>query len=142
MSIGQTAKLTTGYSAWLDVHIWHWRILSLLVVSIVAIPILVVCWAWTTPSGDVWQHLANTVLTDIVVNTLLLIAGVGFGVFVLGVSLAWLTAMCDFPGRKIFDWALMLPLAVPAYVLAFVYIGLFDFSGPIQTGLRPVGLKA
>ena len=142
MGIGQATKATTGYSAWLNVHVWYWRILSLLVVSIVAIPILVVCWAWTTPSGEVWQHLANTVLTDIVVNTLLLIAGVGFGVFVLGVSLAWLTAMCDFPGRKIFDWALMLPLAVPAYVLAFVYVGLFDFSGPIQTGLRQMfGVK-
>ena len=56
--------------------------------------------------------------------------------FALGVSLAALTAMCDFPGRRFFDWAFMLPLAIPAYVLAFVYIGLLDFSGPVQSGLR------
>jgi iron(III) transport system permease protein len=55
---------------------------------------------------------------------------------VLGVSLAWLTAMCEFPGRRLFDWALMLPLALPAYVTAFVAIGLLDFTGPVQTWLR------
>jgi iron(III) transport system permease protein len=54
----------------------------------------------------------------------------------LGVSLAWLTATCDFPGRKIFSWALLLPLAVPTYVLAFVFLGLLDYTGPIQTQFR------
>ena len=54
----------------------------------------------------------------------------------LGVSLAWLTSLCEFPGRRWLDWALMLPFAIPAYVLAFVFIGLFDFAGPVQSLLR------
>ncbi|TAM47146.1 MAG: iron ABC transporter permease, partial [Gammaproteobacteria bacterium] len=61
-------------------------------------------------------------------------------VLVLGTALAWLVATCEFPGRKFFDWALMLPLAIPAYVLAFVYVGLLDFSGPVQTWLRGLGM--
>ncbi len=65
----------------------------------------------------------------------MLVAGVGTGVALLGVSLAWLTVTCDFPGRRILDWALMLPLAMPAYVLAFVVLGMFDFGGPLQSGL-------
>jgi len=62
--------------------------------------------------------------------------GVGSVAATLGVSLAWLTATCDFPGRKWLSWALLLPLAVPAYVLAFVFVGLFDYTGPIQTYAR------
>ncbi|WP_247646599.1 hypothetical protein [Deefgea sp. CFH1-16] len=69
-------------------------------------------------------------------NTLILIVGVGVGVLLLGVPLAWLTAVCQFPGRKFFAWALMLPLAMPAYVLAFVMVGFLDFTGPVQTLLR------
>ena len=62
----------------------------------------------------------------------------GIGVTVLGVSLAWLTSLCEFPGRRWLDWALMLPFAIPAYVLAFVFVGLLDFAGPVQTALREV----
>src|SRR5690606_27235237 len=65
-----------------------------------------------------------------------LVAGVGIGVTLLGVSLAWLTALCEFPGRRWLDWALMLPFAIPAYVLAFVFVGLLDFAGPVQSLLR------
>ncbi|MFL2840734.1 MAG: ABC transporter permease [Pseudohongiellaceae bacterium] len=69
-------------------------------------------------------------------NTLILILGVGFGVTLLGVSLAWLTSVCAFPGRKLFEWALMLPLAIPTYVMAFVFLGLMNYTGPVQTVLR------
>jgi len=58
------------------------------------------------------------------------------GTLLLGVSLAWLTGACDFPGRKHFSWSLLLPLAMPTYVLAFVSLGLFDFAGPVQTQMR------
>ena len=69
-------------------------------------------------------------------NTFWLVTGVSTGTIVLGVSLAWLTAVCDFPGRRFFTWALLLPLAMPTYVLAFVSLGLFDYAGPVQTWLR------
>jgi iron(III) transport system permease protein len=94
--------------------------------------------AWLVPEGAIWKHLADTVLLELLRNTAVLMLGVGIGVFVIGVGLAWLTVMCEFPGRRLFDWALMLPLGIPTYVLAFVAIGLLDFAGPVQTGLREV----
>src|SRR3990172_1078493 len=115
-----------------------WRIASLLVASLVAVPIVVLLPAWLMPEGAVWQHLADTVLSELLHNTVVLMLGVGVGVLILGVGLAWLTVMCEFPGRRVFDWALMLPLGMPAYVLAFVAIGLLDFSGPVQGWLRAV----
>lgn len=118
--------------------VWQWRIASLFIAAIVAIPILIIFSAWAGPASDVWTHLANTVLSDLLRNTLVLIFGVGVGVFVIGVGLAWLTTMCEFPGRRLFEWALMLPLAIPAYVLAFVAIGFLDYSGPVQAWLRSV----
>lgn len=113
-----------------------WRLPSLLLAGVVALPLLVVFAAWLQPEAEIWRHLADTVLADLVKNTLVLVAGVACGVLVIGVGLAWLTTMCEFPGRRFFDWALMLPLAMPAYVLAFVAAGLFDYAGPVQTVLR------
>jgi iron(III) transport system permease protein len=86
----------------------------------------------------VWGHLAGTVLPQYVANTLWLMLGVGAGVVALGVSTAWLTAMHDFPGRRVFEWALILPLAMPAYVIAFVYTDFLQFVGPVQTELREI----
>jgi iron(III) transport system permease protein len=83
-----------------------------------------------------WEHLAQTVLPEYILNSLLLCLGVGAGVAVVGVATAWLTAMHDFPGRRVFAWALVLPLAMPAYVMAYVYTDFLQFVGPLQTGLR------
>lgn len=113
-----------------------WHLLSGALALLVAIPLLVVISGWLKPETEIWSHLADTVLNQLVINTIKLIIGVGIGVVILGVSLAWLTARCEFPGRQWFDWLLMLPMAMPAYVLAFVAIGLLDFSGPVQTFLR------
>ena len=81
-------------------------------------------------------HLWNYVLTDYVVTTLLLGLGVGIGVFILGVGNAWLVANYQFPGKKLFEWGLILPLAVPAYVMAYLFVDFLQFSGPLQTILR------
>jgi iron(III) transport system permease protein len=126
----------SGISAWLNVNVRLWRMASCVIAGVVAAPILIVALAWLTPAGDVWRHLVHTVLGELLRHTAVLMFGVGLGVFVLGAGLAWLIAMCDFPGRRVFDWALMLPLAVPAYVLAFVAVALLDFSGPVQGMLR------
>ncbi len=130
----------TGIASWLNVSVRGWRAASLAVALTVAAPIFVVAAAWFTPATDVWRHIAETVLAELLAHTAVLALGVGFGVLVLGTALAWLTATCEFPGRRFFDWALMLPLAIPAYVLAFVYVGLLDFSGPVQTWLRGFGV--
>jgi iron(III) transport system permease protein len=87
-------------------------------------------------TSTTWAHLVNTVLPEYILNSLWLCVGVGCGVGLLGVATAWLTAMHDFPGRRIFSWALVLPLAMPAYVMAYVYTDLLQFVGPVQTTLR------
>jgi iron(III) transport system permease protein len=87
-------------------------------------------------TGDTWRHLASTVLPEYVTSTLWLCAGVGLGAAAVGVSTAWLVSVHDFPGRRFFEWALVLPLAVPAYVMAYAYTDLLQFVGPVQTWLR------
>ncbi|MEH6548087.1 MAG: iron ABC transporter permease [Sneathiella sp.] len=109
---------------------------SFLVALIISIPILVVFGFIFVPSGEIWSHLAATVLSVYLMNTLGLAAGVSVLVLLIGVGSAWLVTMCDFPGRKLFTWALFLPLAMPAYIIAYTYTGMFDFSGPFQSFLR------
>lgn len=87
-------------------------------------------------TSQTWAHLSATVLPEYVLNSLALCAGVACGVALVGVATAWLTAMHDFPGRRLFDWALVLPLAMPAYVMAYVYTDFLQFVGPVQTALR------
>jgi iron(III) transport system permease protein len=114
----------------------RWRLIPILAAAIVLIPVGTVLSSFFAPASDVWQHLVDTTLPTLLSNTFWLALGVAWGVTVLGVSLAWVTAVCEFPGRKFFSWALLLPLAIPAYVTAFVAIGLFDYVGPVQTALR------
>ena len=114
----------------------RWKLAAAFIAILVMAPLGVVLFTIFSPADGVWDHLVETILADLVFNTFWLVLGVGMGTFLVGVSLAWLTVTCDFPGRKFFDWALVLPLALPAYVTAFVLIGLLDFSGPVQTGLR------
>lgn len=112
-------------------------VVATLIGVLVALPVLSVgANLLTGDTGATWFHLASTVLPEYVLNSLLLSLGVGLGVALLGVSTAWVTAMTDFPGRRVFEWALLLPLAMPAYVMAYVYTDLLQFVGPIQTFLR------
>ena len=120
--------------------------LALLVAVLVSVPIFSVGTnLFLGGTGDTWQHLAATVLPSYVLNTVLLCLGVSLGVMVIGIATAWLVSVYDFPGRAIFEWALVLPLAVPAYVMAYTYTDLLQFVGPLQTwlreswGLRPGG---
>jgi iron(III) transport system permease protein len=87
-------------------------------------------------TSETWSHLSQTVLPEYIANSLWLCLGVGVGVGVVGVTTAWLTAMHEFPGRRFFEWALVLPLAVPAYVMAYVYTDFLQFVGPVQSSLR------
>ncbi|WP_028241713.1 ABC transporter permease [Stutzerimonas azotifigens] len=114
----------------------RWYVLSFAVALLVLLPLSVLLLSWHTVDGEIWSHLWRTQIPRLLGNTLVLLLGVGVGVTLLGVSLAWLTALCEFPGRRWLDWALMLPFAIPAYVLAFVFIGLLDFAGPVQTLAR------
>ncbi|MSP68483.1 MAG: iron ABC transporter permease [Alphaproteobacteria bacterium] len=110
--------------------------MATVVAALIAVPIIVVFANLLVPSGDVWRHLIATVLGRYAANTLVVVVGVGAGTLVVGTATAWLVTMCRFPGRAVLEWALVLPLAVPAYAIAFTYGHLFDFAGPLQTFLR------
>ena len=110
---------------------------SVAVAILIGLPVAsVLANIFSSGTGEVWQHLASTVLPEYVGNTIGLCLGVGLGVIVVGVGTAWLTVMHDFPGRRVFEWALILPLAMPAYVLAYVYTDFLQFVGPVQSSLR------
>ena len=114
----------------------QWRVVAYAGAVLVLLPLLVLALSWNSLDSTIWNHLLETQMARLLGNTLVLAIGVIVGVVLLGVSLAWLTSLCNFPGRRWLDWALMLPFAVPAYVLAFVMIGILDFAGPLQTTLR------
>lgn len=113
-----------------------WAAGTLAVALVVALPIVWVVVIAAQPSGNIWPHLVDTVLGRLVWTTLALMAGVGSGTFVIGTGTAWLVTMCRFPGRRVFEWALLIPMAVPAYVIAYVYTDLLEYSGPLQALIR------
>ncbi len=113
-----------------------WGISILLVALLMALPVLVIASFIFQPVNDNWHHLVETLLADYVTNSLLLLLGVSAGVLSIGVITAWLTSMCEFPGRRLLSWALLLPMAIPAYIIAYTYTGMLDFEGPVQTQLR------
>jgi len=113
-----------------------WTLAALIIAGLLVVPIVSVLSSFLTPAGEVWRHLWRTQLVELITNTVLLLAGVGGGTLVVGTGLAWLVVYHRFPGHAFFEWALILPLAIPAYVLGFVFLGLFDFTGPLQTFLR------
>ena len=113
-----------------------WPFAAGMIALVVATPILVVVFSLANPKVAIWRHLWQTQLGELIWNTLALIAGVGVGVLTLGISLAWLVTMYRFPGRALFEWLLILPLAMPAYVIGFVFLAIFDYTGPVQSRLR------
>lgn len=113
-----------------------WTLLVLAIALIIAAPILFVFSSVFTKSGAIWQHLAATVLQDYIINSCWLMLLVGTGVCLIGVGTAWLVTMCRFWGSRWLQWFLLLPLAAPAYLLAYAYTEMLDYFGPVQTGLR------
>ncbi|MEQ9334584.1 iron ABC transporter permease [Thalassobaculum sp.] len=116
----------------------RWHVAALATAGLVAMPVLAIVWKALNPTENIWPHLASTVLPGYVLTTVLLMLGVGVGTFVIGTGTAWLVAMCRFPGRGLFQWALLLPLAMPGYLIAYVYTDLLEFAGPLQSVLREV----
>jgi len=115
---------------------------ALVIALILSVPVMGIVWSIFQPGEGNWPHLVETVLPLYIQNSLILMLGVAFGVTVGGVGTAWLVVMCRFPGRRYFEWALILPLAMPAYVVAYAYTDVLQASGPIQTWIRDVsGLR-
>jgi iron(III) transport system permease protein len=115
-----------------------WTAFVTVIALLIASPVLFVLSSIFTNSSQVWSHLAATVLPGYLKNSFLLMLGVGLGVFLIGVGTAWLVTMCRFPGSRWFEFLLLLPLAAPAYILAYVYTEWLEFYGPVQSSLRAI----
>ena len=110
--------------------------LVMVLAALAVAPLFALAGIAATPAEGVWRHLATTVLPGAVTTTLTLMLGVGLVTVAVGVGTAWLTAAFTFPGRRLFTWALLLPLAVPTYIVAYAAVEVMDFTGPLQTAIR------
>lgn len=115
-----------------------WTIGSWLIAALIGAPIVVVLWALMAQSSPNWPHLRETVLAGYTLNTMVLTVAVGALSGIIGIACAWTVATRDFPGKRFLSWALVLPLATPAYVVAYVYTDLLEFAGPVQTAFRAI----
>ncbi|WGH77926.1 ABC transporter permease [Jannaschia ovalis] len=113
-----------------------WSVGAAVIAALVLVPILAVGWLAVNPTENIWPHLMATVLPRYLTTTLILMAGTGALAAVVGTGTAWLVAMHDFPGRRVLAWALLMPLAIPAYVGAYALVDFLDYAGPVQTALR------
>lgn len=113
-----------------------WQPSIILVALIFSLPVITIFSFIFADSAQVWSHLVENLLAEYISHSVILVLGVAIGTFVIGVSSAWLTSVCNFPAKRFFSWALLLPLAMPAYIIAYTYTGLFDLSGPFQSYYR------
>jgi iron(III) transport system permease protein len=113
-----------------------WLVVLVVIAGLALAPLLALAAIAFAPTGGVWQHLIDTVLPRAVETTFLLMLGVGLLAGTIGVGTAWLVVMYRFPGRAVFEWALLLPLAIPTYIAAYAAVEVADFTGPLQTAIR------
>jgi iron(III) transport system permease protein len=120
-----------------QIHWWSkWLLASLLLLAFVLTPMFTIFVNLFGPSGEHWAYLSQNFMGEYLSNTLILVLGVGLLTFVLGVGSSWLVSTYEFPGRKYFEWILILPLAFPSYILSYSYVGLLEYTGPLSTFLR------
>ncbi|WP_209000103.1 ABC transporter permease [Pannonibacter tanglangensis] len=113
-----------------------WLALAWAAAAIVLMPLASLALLASGSSEGLWGHLASTVLPGALATTFWLMLGVGLVTTVVGVTTAWLVTMCRFPGRGLFDWALLVPLAVPTYIIAIAYVEVLQYAGPVQSAVR------
>lgn len=113
-----------------------WSFGAAIIASAVILPILAVLWFAVTPTENIWPHLWSTTFPRYLTNTVILMLSVGFLTAVIGTGTAWLVTLYRFPGRLWLQWALLMPLAVPAYVGAYALVDFLEYAGPVQTALR------
>jgi iron(III) transport system permease protein len=113
-----------------------WMTFSLAMAVLLVLPVGAIFYTSLGASDDLFAHLAATVLSTYVLNTLLLTVSVMFLALIMGVPTAWFMAMCQLPSERYLQWALVLPLAMPGYIVGYLYTDWFDYAGPIQSLLR------
>lgn len=115
-----------------------WTLAALLVAAVVLLPIASVMWIALNPAENIWPHLIATTLPRYLFNTLLLMASVGLLTAMIGTGAAWIVVMYSFPFKRILQWTLLLPLAIPAYIGAYALVDFLEYAGPVQSALRGV----
>ncbi|GAB4306632.1 MAG: iron ABC transporter permease [Geminocystis sp.] len=117
---------------------YFWYVSVGAIALLISVPILTVVTSIFADHKEIWQHLQETVLKDYIVNSLVLMLGVAMGVLIIGVGCAWLVTMCEFWGASLWEWLLLMPLAAPAYILAYSYTNMLEYFGPVQIWLRNI----
>ncbi|MCL8008658.1 ABC transporter permease [Gelidibacter japonicus] len=116
---------------------WNkWTGGAIVILLLVLTPVFTILVKLFDKPGEHWRHIASNLLPSYFANSFLLLLGVGFFTFLIGVSMAWLVSVYDFPGRKYFEWLLILPLAFPSYMMAYSYVGILEYTGPVQAFFR------
>ncbi len=135
MALSPAAAVVPGQPA--RRRAWHWPTgLAWLLALPLILPLVFLLVGAGDWRPDLWSHIARHLLPRAVFDTLVLALAIAVLTLIPGLGFAWASARYDYPGRRIFDWALVLPLAIPGYVVAFVYVGLLDYAGPVQTVWR------
>ena len=112
------------------------HLVGIVISALLLVPLIGVFSSIFVADQGTWAHLSRTILPGLAANSLMLAVGVAVGVAIIGTLTAWLTANHEFPGRRLLEWTLILPLAIPAYVLAYTYTDVLQYAGPVQTFLR------
>jgi iron(III) transport system permease protein len=128
--------IPNSYFKLVQFSLTKWNSVLVLLSLLFSIPLAVILGSLFFPQIEVWSHLADTVLSDYIVSSLALFVGVGFFSLILGVIPAWLVTMYRFPMSRYLEWALLLPMAMPAYIIAYSYTGMLDVAGPLQSSIR------
>ncbi|EKO3431049.1 ABC transporter permease [Vibrio fluvialis] len=113
-----------------------WKTSSVALATLLVLPILAIFFTAIGQTDDVFAHLLSTVMPTYAFNTVVLTLSVMALALLFGIPSAWLMAMCRLPGEKVLQWALVLPLAIPGYIVGYIFTGWFDYAGPIQVWLR------
>lgn len=113
-----------------------WNLVSYIIFALILLPIITVAYLAFFPKENIWPHLLQTTLSRYFSNSLVIMISTGLFTGFIGVFAAWLVAIKDFPGRKIFEWALLLPLSIPTYIAAYALVDFWEYAGPFQTWLR------
>ena len=132
------AGLLTNWTVGPRHSIDKWSVGVLFLCALLLGPVVALLFTAIGDSDGLWSHLLDTVLARYVTNTVVLMAGVGALAIGFGVSTAWVVARYSFVGRRSFEWMLLLPAAVPAYIIAYTYTDFFEYAGPVQSMLRDV----
>ena len=132
----QNSQVHVPRRYWPGLRLDLWSFGAVAIAAVVLAPILSVIWIAFHPGENIWPHLISSVLPRYFANTLILMVGVAVFTAFFGAAAAWLVAMYRFPGQRWLDYALLFPLAIPAYIGAYALVDFLDYAGPLQTAMR------